>query len=155
MGISSSPSLQLNTHLSSNGEGEEGNEGHEEEDRQQDCTGKDGQSHGASRLQGQDSWRPDGEGFGQEQNRKDCQQEKERLRQEEPVDCSNQEGTSRPQDQGLLRDQEGLTPVLESQGVLQCVSVARSRRLERVEHAKAPALGAGISAPVERRHFLL
>merc|ERR1712138_297264 len=96
---------------SSNGEGDEGdegNEGHEEEDRQQDCTGKDGQSHGASWLQGQDSWRPDGEGFGQEQNRKDCQQEKERLRQEEPVDCSSQ-------DQGLLRDQEGLTPVLESQ----------------------------------------
>merc|ERR1712046_232069 len=112
--ISSSPSLQLNTHLSSNGEGDGGNEGHEEEDRQQDCTGKDGQSHGASRLQGQDSWRPDGEGFGQEQNRKDCQQEKERLRQEEPVDCSSQEGTRRPQDQGLLAIKKGSPPYLKA-----------------------------------------
>merc|ERR1712138_325112 len=116
--------------------------------------GKVCQGDGASWQQGEDRWRLDGEGSGQDQNRKDCKQKGERPGQEIPVDCSSQEGTRGIEDQGLRRVQEGHTSLRESEGVLQSVSAACLRRFWRVEHLKASALGVGISATVERRCFL-
>merc|ERR1712098_167567 len=102
----------------SNGEGDEGGEGHEEEDREQDCNGPVSQGDGAPRVQGEDRWRLDGEGPDQEQDGQGCEQEAQRLCQEEPVDHCMQEGARSPEDQRLLPAQEGLTVLPEGEGVL-------------------------------------
>merc|ERR1712072_595409 len=66
-----------------------------------------------------------------------------------------QEGPRRPQDQGLLRHQEGQPALPQGQGVLQELSVVYSRRSEQPEPVNAPAPAVGISAAVERGRFQL
>merc|ERR1712093_840243 len=107
---------------SSNGkgnEGDEGDEGHEEEDREQDCEGQACQGNGAPRDQGEDHWRLAGKGPYQEQVWQDWEQEGQRCQEEQPLDRCRQEGPCRLEDQGVLCNQEGHTPVPEGKGVLQ------------------------------------
>merc|ERR1712146_400372 len=52
----------------------------------------------------------------------DREQEEECPLLEEPVDCSMQEGTRCPEDQGLLCHQEGQPALLEGKGALQALS---------------------------------
>merc|ERR1712224_265516 len=108
--------LLKQTLLSSNGEGDEG---YEEEIRQQDWKGPHGQGDGAPRQQGQDRGWADRKGPDEEQVRQDCEQEEERFGQDQPMDRCRQEGTRRVEDQGLLCDQEGHAIVPEGEGVLQ------------------------------------
>merc|ERR1712193_33138 len=115
MGGHSSAAFDLNP-PSSNGEG---NEGDEEEDREQDCQGQDEQGVGAPWLQGEDRWWLDSEGPDQEQARPRCEQEAERQGQGQPLGCCLQEGTCRAEDQGLLCHQEGYTTLCQGEGVLQ------------------------------------
>merc|ERR1711977_301547 len=124
----------------------QGDEGNEEEEREQDCEGPHGQGNGAPWQQGKNHWRLDCQGFDQEQSRQDCEQEAERTRQEVPMDAGCQEGAHGPEAQGIRRDQEGLTPLRQGEGVLQCVSAA----LSTGEASEAPAPAVGISAVVER-----
>merc|ERR1719359_1415741 len=77
------------------------------------------QGAGAPWLQGKDSWWLDGEGPYEEQARPGGEQEEERLRQDQPLDCCRQEGTCCIEDQGLRSHQEGHTPLRQGKGVLQ------------------------------------
>merc|ERR1712146_658152 len=86
------------------------------------------QVHGAPRDQGQDRWWLDSEGLDQEPVWQDREQEEERLRKEEPLDCGSQEGTRCPEDQGLLCNQEGQPALLEGEGVLQALSAVCQQR---------------------------
>merc|ERR1711924_124131 len=106
--------------------GHEGHEGDEEEVREQDCKGQDGLRHGAPWNQGEDSWWLDGKGPLQEQARQHREQETLRPREEVAMDPGCREGAQGLEDHGLLRDQEGHTPLRKGQGVLQCVSAALS-----------------------------
>merc|ERR1711937_419119 len=124
----------------------EGHEGYEEEEREQDCEGHHGQSDGAPWKQGKDCRRLNRQGPDQEQSRQDCEQEEARPRQEVPMDAGLLEGTQGPEAHRLRRDQEGLTPLRQGEGVLQCVSAA----LSPGEASQAPAPAVGISAAVER-----
>merc|ERR1712118_371938 len=83
-----------------------------------------GQGYGAPWVKGEDHWRLDGKGLGQEQVWQGCEQEAKRRQQEEPVDGGMQEGARRPEDQGLLPTQEGHTFLREGEGALQPVSAA-------------------------------
>merc|ERR1711977_369999 len=93
-------------------------EGDEEEDREQDCTGPHGQGNGAPRQQGKDRRWSDSKGPDKEQGWQDCEQEEERLCQDQPLDRCCQEGACCLEDQGLRRNQEGHTPLPEGEGVL-------------------------------------
>merc|ERR1712118_171154 len=97
----------------------EGNEGHEEEDREQDWQGPHGQCNGAPWHQGQDYGWPDSKGPDPEQEWQDCEQEGQPCQEEQPWDDCRQEVPRRLEDQGLLRHQEGHVPVPQGQGVLQ------------------------------------
>merc|ERR1712093_811251 len=76
----------------------------------------------------------------------------ERGRQEEagPLDPGPGKSSQDLEDHGLLRSEEGHTPVHQSQGILRPVSAA-ALTCERWEQVEAPAPGVGISTPVERR----
>merc|ERR1712146_30266 len=120
------------TPLSSNGEGDEGNDGHEGNEEEVCEQGRSWplcKSHGAPWLQGEDCWRLDCQGFDQVQERQDCEQEEERQQQEEPMDCCRQEGACCPEDQGLLRHQEGQPPLRQGEGVLLELSAQHTPRI--------------------------
>merc|ERR1712137_477898 len=89
--------------------GHEGDEGHEEEVRERDRAGPRGQGHGAPWQQGEDRWWLDRKGLDQEQGRQDREQEAERQQQEVPMDPGVLEGAQGLEDQGVCRDQEGLS----------------------------------------------
>merc|ERR1739848_972812 len=92
-----------------NGQGNEGDEGHEEEDREQDRQGQICKGIGLPWFQGQDrGWY-------------DCgllEQEKVSVWQEECLDCRRDEGKEGIGPQGLRRNQEGLCSLQEGQGAL-------------------------------------
>merc|ERR1719235_1370957 len=102
----------------------EGHEGYEEEGCQQDRQGQNGQVRGLPWNQGEDPQWIDQERFGEEQARKDCEQEKpctrqEGIRQHQGLDCSSPEGKEGTQCEGFCRCQEGFFSLQEGQGVLQ------------------------------------
>merc|ERR1712146_90136 len=100
----------------------------EEEVCEQGRSWPHGQSTGSPWVQGEDCWRLDCQGFDQVQERQDCEQEVECQGQEEPVDSCRQESTRCPEDQGLLRHQEGQPPLRQGEGVLLAVSAQHSPR---------------------------
>merc|ERR1739848_887522 len=60
-------------------------------------------------------------------------------------------GAQGVEDYRLLCNQEGQPSLHKGKGVLQCVSAALCKCEDRWAQGEAPALGVGISAPVERR----
>merc|ERR1712070_943458 len=134
-------------------EEEGGHEGHEEEGCEQDCDGLACQGDGAPWQQSEDHWRLDGIGSDQEQGRQNCEQESERQGQEGMQEHSGAmvrgpgKGPQGLEDHGIRRDQEGLTPLRQGEGALQCVSAA----LSTGEASQGPAPAVGVSAAVERR----
>merc|ERR1712182_69842 len=72
--------------------------------------------------QRENRWWLDCEGLDQEQVRHSCEQESERPCQEVAVDPGCCKGTQGLEDHGLLRDQEGLASVHESEGDLRQLS---------------------------------
>merc|ERR1712224_763645 len=101
-----------------NGQGNEGDESHEEEDREQDRQGQNGKGIGLPWFQGQDRGWYDCCLLDQEQARKDREQEKIGVWQEECLDCRRDEGKEGIGPQGLRRNQEGLCSLQEGQGAL-------------------------------------
>merc|ERR1711904_36913 len=146
-------SIQTSCRHGQGNEGDEGDEGNEEEEREQDCEGQPCQGNGAPWQQGKNRWRLDGIGPDEEQGRQDCEQEAECCVEAQVQDGpramepGSGEGTQGIEDHGLRRDQEGLTPLRQGEGVLQCVSTA----LSPGEASQAPAPAVRISAAVERR----
>merc|ERR1711862_511031 len=69
----------------------------------------------------------------QEQEWQDCQQEEERTRQGQPVACRSQGRSCSPEDQGLLRHQEGVAAVQQGQGALQEVSSRKSCAVPEIQ----------------------
>merc|ERR1711964_672634 len=152
MGTSAAPSARPSQANFQNHYGE-GDEGHEEEGRQQDWQGPICQGHGLPRDQGEDlHWleevRP-----GQEHNGQDREQEKERPREEVAMDRGCQESARRPQDQGLLRSRRAPRSTLRQRSSTTSETFAQSVRC--TESRGAPAPGVGISTPVERVSFQL
>merc|ERR1712178_437860 len=131
----------------------EGHEGYEEEGCEQDCDGLACQGDGAPWQQSEDHWRLDGIGSDQEQGRQNCEQESERQGQEGIQEHSGAmvrgpgKGPQGLEDHGIRCDQEGLTPLRQGEGALQCVSAA----LSTGEASQGPAPAVGVSAAVERR----
>merc|ERR1712124_238465 len=90
----------------------EGNEGHEEEGREQDCKGPLCQVCRLPWIQGEDRRRFDQGRFGEEQEWKDCEQEgfgtwQEGLRQHQGLDYGRAKGQEGSWSEGLRRCQEG------------------------------------------------
>merc|ERR1711862_663887 len=119
--------IQTSCRYGQGNEGNEGDEGNEEEEREHDREGDHVEGDGAPWQQGENRWWLDRQRFDQEQARQGCEQEVERQGQEIPMDRSLQQGTQGFEDHGLRRDQEGLPPVRESEGVLQRVSAELSQ----------------------------
>merc|ERR1712093_774404 len=101
------------------GQGYEGDEGNEEEVREQDCKGPHGQGTGVPWVQGEDRRWVDQRFFDQEQVRQNREQEVIFAGQEESLDVCRPEGKEGTGPQGLRRAQEGLSSLQEGQGVLQ------------------------------------
>merc|ERR1711985_148435 len=104
--------------------GHEGHEGNEEEGCEQDRKGPLCQGRRLPWIQGKDRKWLDQERLGEEQARKDCEQEEigiwqEELRQHQGLDHRRPEGQEGTWCEGLRRYQEGLSSLQEGQGVLQ------------------------------------
>merc|ERR1711985_53841 len=130
--------LLLTSSTSSNGQGHEGDEDHEEKVCEQDCKGPHGQSLGVPWNQGEDSGWHDRFLFDEEQERQGREQEAIRDGQEELLDDCLPEGKEGTEDHWLRPNQEGLRALQEGQGVLLKMLVMASAR------------GVGMSTPFER-----
>merc|ERR1712093_201830 len=91
----------------------EGHEGHEEEGGEQDRKGQNGQARRLSWIQGEDHKWFDQERLGEEQERKDCEQEEigswqEGVLQHQGLDFRSPEGKEGTWREGLRCYQEGL-----------------------------------------------
>merc|ERR1712096_183753 len=97
--------------------------GNEEEARQQDRKGQDGEGNGPARLQGKDRGRPQSIGPQEEQAWEDREQEEVGSWQEERMDRCSCQGPDGSEDQGLLpvRREDGARegPPRKGQGFLQ------------------------------------